>query len=124
MRLFDAMAITALCAVLAGCSPPAAVATPPTAAEIAYAETAAPADPALAARYARSCKLCHAVAGAGAPLVGSVAAWQPRMTARGIDGLLASVHGGRGAMPARGQCADCSDADYRALIAFMAGAKP
>ncbi len=115
--------LVALAGALAACSPHAGDVAAPGPADIAYAESAAPADPALAARYARSCKLCHAVAGAGAPLVGHRAAWAPRLQARGEAGLLASIHGGRGAMPARGQCPDCSDQDYRALIRFMAGAQ-
>lgn len=107
--------------LLAACSHEAPMPPAPTPADIALAETAHPGDAALADKYARSCRLCHSVAGTGAPLAGHRASWQPRVEARGIDGLLASVHGGRGAMPARGQCPDCSDADYRALIHFLSG---
>lgn len=107
--------------LLAACSHEPAQPPAPSQADIALAETAHPADAALADKYARSCRLCHSVAGTGAPLAGHRASWQPRVDARGIDGLLASVHGGRGAMPARGQCPDCSDADYRALIHFLSG---
>ena len=108
-------------ALLAACSRTAPPPPAPTQADIALAETVHPADAALAAKYARSCQLCHSVAGTGAPLAGHRSSWQPRVDARGIDGLMASVHGGRGAMPARGQCPDCSDADYRALIHFLSG---
>ncbi|MEZ6013015.1 MAG: c-type cytochrome [Hyphomonas sp.] len=91
----------------------------PDAAHIALAETHVPADPALAAIYDRSCRACHALEGLGAPLAGDSAAWAPRLSERGMDGLLASVHSGRGSMPAMGYCADCTDLDFRALIEFM-----
>ena len=61
------------------------------------------------------------MAGNGAPLVGRTSAWAPRVAARGPDGLIASVKAGRNAMPPRGLCPDCSDDDYRAIIAFMSG---
>ena len=109
--------------LLAACSPKAVVspvaAAGPDAAHVALAETLVPADETLAAIYDRSCRACHALEGLGAPLAGDSAAWSPRITERGMDGLLASVHSGRGSMPAMGYCADCSDEDFRALIGFM-----
>ena len=91
----------------------------PDASHIALAETLVPTDPELAAIYDRSCRACHALDGLGAPLTGHAAAWAPRFDVRGPDGLLASVHSGRGVMPAMGYCADCTDDDFRALIEFM-----
>lgn len=91
----------------------------PDAAHVELAETLVPADPALAAIYDRSCRACHALEGLGAPLAGDSAAWAPRLSERGMDGLLASVHSGRASMPAMGYCPDCTDLDFRALIEFM-----
>ena len=71
------------------------------------------------AKYDKSCKVCHAAGAAGAPKTGDVAAWEPRM-AKGMDVLLASVNNGLNAMPPKGMCFDCSDADYTALIEYMA----
>ena len=116
---------TLLLASICACSPVAAGNSPPEiiepdAAHIALAETLVPSDPDLAATYERSCRACHALNGLGAPLTGHSAAWAPRFDARSMDGLLTSVHTGRGAMPAMGYCADCTDDDFRALIQFMA----
>lgn len=107
--------LLALC-LLAGC---AQRETPPTPQELARAQQMRPADPALANAYERSCMLCHAQAGSGAPLTGAASAWAPRLR-QGTDTLLARTENGFNAMPARGQCADCSAQDLRALIAFMA----
>jgi cytochrome c5 len=91
----------------------------PTAAEMEYAARAEPTPPALAALYDRSCKTCHGLGNRGAPLVGRGADWAPRLAARGAGGLLASVKNGRNAMPPGGLCPDCTDEDYRQIVAFM-----
>ena len=91
----------------------------PDARHIAMAEELTPPDPELSAVYDRSCRACHALNGLGAPLTGHSAAWAPRLEARGLDGMLASVHSGRGAMPAMGYCPDCTDDTFEALIDFM-----
>ena len=91
----------------------------PDAAHIALAETMVPADAGLAAIYDRSCRACHALNGLGAPLTGHSAAWEMRFEQRGMDGLLTSIHSGRGTMPAMGYCPDCTDDEFRALIEFM-----
>lgn len=84
----------------------------------AQLEARRPADARLAALYERSCLLCHARPESGAPLTGQASAWAPRL-ARGLDALVASSRQGLGGMPAMGLCAECSDADLRALIEFM-----
>ena len=111
------LALASLAAV-AACGAPAPA--PPTENEIARAESAAPSDPRLESLYSQSCKTCHAVADSGAPLTLNRAAWDPRW-AKGEDALLQSVIAGLNGMPAGGQCFSCSQEDYRALIAFMAG---
>ena len=120
MRIF---LVSASLVLLAACSPKSAgtapVAIEQDAAHVALAETLVPADEALAAIYDRSCRACHALEGLGAPLAGQSAAWAPRLEERGMDGLLASVHSGRGTMPAMGYCPDCTDDEFRALIEFM-----
>ena len=77
-----------------------------------------PADGHIAALYATSCRNCHTVAASGAPLAGDSAAWAPRVK-QGADVLLTHTVQGFRAMPAGGQCAACTAADYQALIAFM-----
>jgi len=69
-------------------------------------------------KYAKSCSVCHANGAANAPKTGDAAAWEPRL-AKGVDALLQSVNNGLNAMPPKGMCFDCSEADYRALIGYM-----
>ena len=70
------------------------------------------------AKYDKSCKVCHAAGAAGAPKTGDAEAWAPRM-AKGMDALVVSVNKGLNAMPPKGMCFDCTDADYTALIQYM-----
>lgn len=107
--------VLAAALALAGCSPSAPKAPARSAAEL---EALRPADARLAGVYERACFLCHARAGSGAPLVGDIAAWTPRLS-KGTDALVAQVKQGVGGMPPRGLCPDCSDADFVDLISFM-----
>ena len=80
-----------------------------------------PQDAKLAQLYGASCKQCHANPAAGAPLTGDVQAWAPRLE-KGMDTLLDhSINGFQG-MPPLGLCMQCGEADFRALIEFMAAA--
>lgn len=81
------------------------------AAPVAYA--AGPAD-----QYAKSCGACHNTGAAGAPKKGDKAAWAPRLK-QGDAVLLAHVKNGFKAMPPKGLCMDCTDADFKALIKYM-----
>ena len=73
-------------------------------------------------RYNKACTVCHAAGVAGAPKFGSAEDWKPRL-AKGVDKLVLSVKNGLNAMPPRGMCADCTDADYKALIQYMSTPK-
>lgn len=79
-------------------------------------------DPKIKAKYDKSCTFCHATGAAGAPKLGDAAAWKPRL-AKGQDALLKSVKGGLNAMPAKGMCNDCTDAEYKALIQYISTGK-
>lgn len=79
----------------------------------------AAADQAVVDRYNKTCVVCHAAGVAKAPKFGSAEEWKPHL-AKGMDQLVASVKSGIGAMPPKGMCNDCSDADYKALISYMA----
>ncbi len=68
--------------------------------------------------YGTSCFACHASGAAGAPKVGDRAAWSARI-AQGDATLLQHALHGFNAMPPKGGCASCSDADLRAAIAYM-----
>lgn len=71
------------------------------------------------AKYNMYCIACHGTGAAGAPKTGDKAAWEPRMAA-GIDALVASTKKGKNAMPPMGLCNDCTDAEFKAIIEFMA----
>lgn len=70
------------------------------------------------AKYNQSCIACHASGAAGAPKTHDVAAWKPRLE-KGMAKLLENTKKGINAMPPKGMCMDCSDAEYEALITFM-----
>ncbi len=93
-------------------SPPAPAATGSVA--------AAPADAKLAKLYDQTCKSCHSSPGNGVPQTGDVKAWQP-LLAQGMPALLDHTINGYKGMPPLGACMDCTEADFEALIRFMAG---
>ncbi|MBV8471250.1 MAG: cytochrome c5 family protein [Burkholderiaceae bacterium] len=72
------------------------------------------------ALFNNNCVQCHLRPGVGAPLVGKAQDWQTRK-AQGEDALLRHVVEGLKGMPPLGYCSACSEADFRALIRFMAG---
>ncbi|MFZ0791177.1 MAG: c-type cytochrome [Chromatiaceae bacterium] len=80
--------------------------------------TAAVSDDPGAATYNRVCQACHATGAAGAPLLGNKEAWQPRID-QGLDVMLQTAINGKGAMPPRGTCTNCSDEDLKAAIEYM-----
>ncbi|HZP13861.1 MAG TPA: c-type cytochrome [Nevskiaceae bacterium] len=83
---------------------------------------AAPSDPNLAKLFHQTCEACHTHAGTGAPQAGDRNAWAPRL-AQGMPTLLQHAINGYKGMPPMGSCMDCSEADFEALIKFMAGAQ-
>lgn len=68
--------------------------------------------------YNTKCFTCHATGAAGAPKLGAVADWAPRI-ANGIDSLYANALNGLGGMPAKGLCMDCSDDEINAAVDHM-----
>ena len=113
--VFERSGLVLAVLVLAGChGPPAAQPLTP-----AQAAARHPADPRLAALYDRSCRACHTNRDSGAPLSGDHTQWDARW-AKGPGVLLQNAVAGYNGMPAGGQCATCTPADYSALIRFMA----
>jgi len=68
--------------------------------------------------YDTKCSVCHANGVAGAPKFGDKEAWAPRI-ATGEEALMSSVINGKNAMPPKGTCMDCSDADLKAALQYM-----
>jgi len=94
---------------------PAAATTTTVAATPAAAKTGAA--PAL---YDQTCAVCHAAGVAGAPKIGDKAAWAPRI-GQGVDGLVASVVKGKGAMPPKGGSSASPD-EIKAVVSYMVSA--
>ncbi|MFZ5669156.1 MAG: c-type cytochrome [Pseudomonadota bacterium] len=99
--------------LLAACAPAKPAPTPEQAALLK------PADARLAGLYETSCKACHAIPESGAPLVHDPKAWAPRWK-QGLPMLVDHTIQGFNAMPAGGQCATCTPAEFEGLIRFMA----
>ncbi|ASP40833.1 cytochrome c5 family protein [Bacterioplanes sanyensis] len=70
--------------------------------------------------YTAACTACHAVGVLGAPKTGDVAAWEERL-AKGMEQTWQNAINGINAMPAKGNCMDCSDDEILAAIKYMAG---
>lgn len=77
----------------------------------------------LAAKYTKSCVICHENTSFPAPQSHDLAAWQPRL-AKGLPTLIQHTQQGFNQMPAKGMCGDCTTADYDALIRYMSTARP
>ncbi len=92
-----------------------AVATP--------APSAAPATQgdSIPALYTQACQVCHATGVAAAPKLGDKAAWAARV-GQGVEKLTQSAIAGKGVMPPRGGVATASDADIKAVVAYMVNA--
>jgi len=71
--------------------------------------------------YDQYCFACHSTGVGGAPIVGDIAAWQPRLD-KGADTLLSTMKSGINAMPPMGTCMNCSDDELQASLNHMAQA--
>ena len=69
--------------------------------------------------YEQYCVVCHREGVAGAPKFQDAADWKSRLAKQNIDSLTASAIKGLNAMPAKGTCQECSDADIKAAIEYM-----
>ena len=68
--------------------------------------------------FERACFSCHGTGFYGAPVIGDTYAWEDRLR-KGEQVLLKSTIDGLNSMPARGGCADCSDADIQAALQYL-----
>lgn len=82
-----------------------------------FVATQAQAD-AVSDKYNKTCAACHNTGAAGAPKKGDKAAWAPRVK-QGDATLLKHTKEGIRAMPPKGLCMDCTDAEFKALIKYM-----
>jgi cytochrome c5 len=68
--------------------------------------------------YGKSCTVCHTDGLSGAPRLGNLAEWAPRIPA-GKEALLESVRKGKGLMPPRGGNVEFDDNDLRAAVEYI-----
>ena len=68
--------------------------------------------------YNSKCAGCHTSGVMGAPKFASLADWSTRIDL-GLDKLTASAIAGKGGMPARGTCMDCSDNEIKVTVQYM-----
>lgn len=66
--------------------------------------------------YNSKCLACHASGAAGAPKLGDVAGWAPRIAA---GKLYENAINGINGMPAKGLCMDCSDDEIKVAVDYM-----
>lgn len=68
--------------------------------------------------YGSVCVACHGTGAAGAPKIGDKAAWSPRV-AQGTSTLIQHALQGFKAMPAKGGCTTCGDAEIKAAVEYL-----
>ena len=68
--------------------------------------------------YNSKCAGCHNSGIMGAPKYAALADWSSRIDL-GLDKLTASAIAGKGGMPARGTCMDCSDNEIKVTVKYM-----
>ena len=68
--------------------------------------------------YNSKCASCHTSGVMGAPKYASLEDWAPRLDL-GLEKLTLSAIAGKGGMPAKGTCMDCSDNDIKITVQYM-----
>ena len=68
--------------------------------------------------YNSKCAGCHNSGVMGAPKYAALADWSSRIDL-GLDKLTASAIAGKGGMPARGTCMDCTDNEIKVTVQYM-----
>ena len=68
--------------------------------------------------YNANCQGCHSSGVMGAPKYASLEDWAPRIDL-GLEKLTLSAIAGKGGMPARGTCMDCSDNEIKLTVQYM-----
>lgn len=68
--------------------------------------------------YEKNCKTCHQTGLAGAPKWGSKGDWAPRIS-QGVDALVKTAVNGIRAMPPKGNCIQCTEAEIKETVQFM-----
>ena len=83
------------------------------------AASAAMAERSGEAIYNNYCTACHQTGAAGAPKLDATSEWQSRLDEKGRDTLYQHSINGFNAMPPKGTCSDCSDAEMKVAVDYM-----
>ncbi|MDA9801979.1 c-type cytochrome [Candidatus Pseudothioglobus singularis] len=68
--------------------------------------------------YNSKCAGCHSSGVMGSPKFASLEDWAPRVDL-GLEKLTLSAIAGKGGMPAKGTCMDCTDNDIKITVQYM-----
>ena len=68
--------------------------------------------------YNSKCAGCHSSGVMGSPKFASLEDWAPRIDL-GLEKLTLSAIAGKGGMPAKGTCMDCTDNDIKITVQYM-----
>ena len=68
--------------------------------------------------YNSKCAGCHTSGVMGSPKFASLEDWAPRVVL-GLEKLTLSAIAGKGGMPAKGTCMDCTDNDIKITVQYM-----
>tara|TARA_B110000467_G_C18328622_1_gene491182 strand:- start:794 stop:1255 length:462 start_codon:yes stop_codon:yes gene_type:complete len=68
--------------------------------------------------YNSKCAGCHTSGVMGSPKFASLEDWAPRVDL-GLEKLTLSAIAGKGGMPAKGTCMDCTDNDIKITVQYM-----
>jgi cytochrome c5 len=69
--------------------------------------------------YEHHCIVCHRDGLVGAPKLEDEKDWKPHLNEKTLEDLVASSIKGLNAMPAKGTCSECSEADLKDAIQYM-----
>ena len=89
-----------------------------TSTQVASAEIVKTAERSAEEIYNSKCAGCHTSGVMGAPMYASLEDWAPRLDL-GLEKLTLSAIAGKGGMPAKGTCMDCSDNDIKITVQYM-----
>ena len=89
-----------------------------TSTQVASAEIVETAERSGEEIYNSICAGCHTSGVMGAPKYASLEDWAPRVDL-GLEKLTLSAIAGKGGMPAKGTCMDCTDNDIKITVQYM-----
>ena len=89
-----------------------------TSTQVASAEIVETAERSGEEIYNSKCAGCHTSGVMGSPKFASLEDWAPRIDL-GLEKLTLSAISGKGGMPAKGTCMDCTDNDIKITVQYM-----